>query len=59
MTRAQAHRILDAVRDGVPYSEQLITAALRETGDLEASDVVTSWVEEWNALRRQPEEIAA
>lgn len=62
MTRAQANRILDAVRGGADYSERLITAALRETGDLDAGHQVMPWtlVEEWHALRAQPaEELAA
>jgi hypothetical protein len=59
VTRDQANRILDAVRDGVPHNERLITAALCETGDLDASHVVTCWVEEWKALRAPSEEMAA
>jgi len=34
MTYAQAMRILDKVRDGVPYPEKIILMALELTGDL-------------------------
>jgi hypothetical protein len=34
MTRAEAHRLLDAVRGGENLSEAAITLALRLTGDL-------------------------
>ncbi len=34
MTHAQAMRILDKVRDGVPYPEKIVTIALQMTGDL-------------------------
>jgi len=34
MTRAEAHAVLDAARDGAPVRTRLITAALRATGDL-------------------------
>jgi hypothetical protein len=59
MTRDQANRILDAVRDGrASPSDALITRALVETGDIGLCDVVTSFVEEWVELRRPAEEIA-
>jgi hypothetical protein len=35
MTHAQAMRILDKVRDGVPYPEKIILMALELTGDLQ------------------------
>jgi hypothetical protein len=35
MTHAEAMRILDKVRDGVPYPEKIITMALELTGDLQ------------------------
>jgi hypothetical protein len=34
MTYEIAMRILDKVRDGVPYPEKIITIALQLTGDL-------------------------
>ena len=34
MTYEQAMKILDRVRDGVAYSQHVINAALRLTGDL-------------------------
>jgi len=34
MTYEIAMRILDKVRDGVPYPEKIITMALQLTGDL-------------------------
>jgi hypothetical protein len=34
MTYAEAMRILDKVRDGVPYPEKIILMALELTGDL-------------------------
>ncbi|MEO7154896.1 MAG: hypothetical protein ABI054_09605 [Planctomycetota bacterium] len=34
MTRAEAHRLLDAARAGFPVSPQLISEALGATGDL-------------------------
>lgn len=36
MTHKEAMRILDKVRDGVPYPEKIITMALEMTGDLVA-----------------------
>lgn len=35
MTHAQAHKILDQVREGVAYPEHIITMALQLTGDLD------------------------
>ena len=35
MTHAEAMRILDKVRDGVPYPEKIISMALELTGDLQ------------------------
>jgi hypothetical protein len=34
MTHADAMRILDKVRDGVPYPEKIVRMALQLTGDL-------------------------
>jgi hypothetical protein len=34
MTHKEAMRILDKVRDGVPYPEKIVTIALQMTGDL-------------------------
>jgi hypothetical protein len=34
MTHADAMRILDKVKDGVPYPEKIIRIALQLTGDL-------------------------
>ncbi|MGL4576993.1 MAG: hypothetical protein ACRCV9_19550 [Burkholderiaceae bacterium] len=39
MTRAQAHRILNAARDGQAVSMAAITHALRTTGDMPVSPV--------------------
>ena len=35
MSHADAHKILDKVREGVAYPEHVITMALKLTGDLE------------------------
>jgi hypothetical protein len=35
MSHADAHKILDRVREGQQYPEHVITMALRLTGDLE------------------------
>lgn len=35
MTHKMAMRILDKVKDGVPYPEKIINMALEITGDLE------------------------
>ena len=35
MTYAEAMRILDKVKDGVPYPEKIIKMALELTGDLQ------------------------
>jgi hypothetical protein len=35
MTHKMAMRILDKVKDGVPYPEKIITMALELTGDLQ------------------------
>jgi hypothetical protein len=35
MSHADAMKLLDKVREGVPYSRKLIDMALRLTGDLE------------------------
>ena len=35
MTHAEAMRILDKVRDGVPYPEKIILMALELTGDIQ------------------------
>jgi hypothetical protein len=34
MSYADAHKILDRVREGTPYPEHVITQALRLTGDI-------------------------
>lgn len=34
MTHAEAMRILDKVKDGIPYPEKIINMALELTGDL-------------------------
>jgi hypothetical protein len=39
MTHAEAMRILDKVKDGVPYPEKIITMALELTGDICIQDV--------------------
>jgi hypothetical protein len=61
VTREQGNRLLDAVRDGhSEASERLIMVALVATGDLSACAIVTTFVEEWNELRRSdPLEMAA
>jgi hypothetical protein len=38
MTYADAMRILDKVKDGVPYPEKIILMALELTGDLEQNN---------------------
>jgi hypothetical protein len=35
MTHAEAMKILDKVKDGVPYPEKIIRMALELTGDLQ------------------------
>lgn len=35
MSHADAHKILDKVREGVAYPEHVITQALRLTGDID------------------------
>lgn len=40
MTRAEAHAMLNAARDGLEVSRASITAALRETGDIDWGQVV-------------------
>jgi hypothetical protein len=35
MTHAEAMRILDKVKDGIPYPEKIIRMALELTGDLQ------------------------
>jgi len=35
MTHAEALRILDKVREGIPYPEKIINMALELTGDLQ------------------------
>jgi hypothetical protein len=35
MTHKEAMRILDKVRDGVPYPEKIVTMALELTGDIQ------------------------
>ncbi len=35
MTHAEAMRILDKVKDGVPYPDKIIRMALELTGDLQ------------------------
>jgi hypothetical protein len=38
MTHAEAMRILDKVRDGVPYPEKIILMALELTGDIQQTN---------------------
>ena len=38
MTYAEAMKILDKVKDGVPYPEKIIRLALELTGDLQQTD---------------------
>ena len=38
MTHRQAMRILDKVKDGVPYPEKIINMALEMTGDLQPKE---------------------
>jgi hypothetical protein len=38
MTHAEAMKILDKVKDGIPYPEKIIRLALELTGDLQQTD---------------------
>jgi len=38
MTRAEAHELLNAARDGANVDKRIIAAALRVTGDMAAND---------------------
>jgi hypothetical protein len=38
MTHKMAMRILDKVKDGIPYPEKIITMALELTGDLQPKE---------------------
>lgn len=40
MTRTEAHALLNATKEGAVVSEALITAALRETGDIDCAQVI-------------------
>lgn len=45
MTREEAHRVLDAARDGEELPEWLISSALVVTGDLQPGRVQCTWAQ--------------